>query len=194
MEATRSVNPPAPDNPTDTSQPCPPSPVTFWCLVILASAAFVPCVLVPVWEDYRAIRLAESYEAIALANIEQHVAMQKKHINALRTDPAVNMRLAKRDLRYRQPLETTIKLDGLVPPTPKVTKPRLRPIEPPAFLQRVFGRIVRILPRRLFLDRFARTTIMILAGGTMLAAFLLFPPIRSRRAMRINVSIDTADA
>lgn len=165
----------------------------FWSLVLLASAGFTPCILVPVWEDYRAIKLAESYEEVALARMEQHVERQKKHIVALRTDPAVNVRLAKRELNYQQPLETTIKLEGIVAPNPESPAPRLRPIEPPASLQRIFGVIVKILPDRLFLDPLARTTIMILCGATMLAAFLLFPPVQTVDAATTDDANDTIE-
>ncbi len=153
----------------------------FWCLVIPACLTFAPCIIIPVWEDYRAIKLAESYENAALQTMQKHIAQQKRHIHALRTDPAVNVRLAKRDLRYHHPDEQIVHLRGITAPTPNLDHPEITLLEPPALLRRILGRIVELLPSQLFIDSYVRTMIMMLSGGTILAAFLLFPPGERRR-------------
>jgi len=68
----------------------------------MAVAVFAPCVLVPVWEDYRAMVLAERLERGALAGMERDIDALERHLEGLRTDPMVVARTAVRDLGYRR--------------------------------------------------------------------------------------------
>lgn len=89
----------------------PPSRVMFWVLVLPASAVFAPCVIVPVWEDYKAMALAERLEAESVARMHGDVRRLERHLEGLRNDPAVIARLAQRDLGYTRPYETSVLVD-----------------------------------------------------------------------------------
>ena len=92
------VNSPAPSS---SQQPA-PSPLMFWALVFMASAAFAPCVVVPRWQDYRALKTAEQLELRTIEKMRDHTQHQELRLQGLLADPLVVARLAQRELEYRR--------------------------------------------------------------------------------------------
>ncbi len=74
----------------------------FWLLAGMGVIAAVPCFVVLPIEAYKKLLEAEQQEQIAVRRLEEHIAHQAVLQEALRSDPQVNVRLAQRELGYRQ--------------------------------------------------------------------------------------------
>ncbi len=158
-----------------------PSPLRFWVLVALASAVIAPCVIVPVWEECRSLRLAEQVEVRAIEQMRADIQRQRLHLEGLRKDPLVVSRVARRELAYLRPDEISVPV-AVGPAAPEWRPaPVVASVEPPALVTAV----LRWLPFSdrvdVYVDPSARATLMGLAGATLLSAFVLFPPRRRRR-------------
>jgi len=164
-----------------------PSSVMFWVLLLMASAVFAPCVLVPVWRDYQAIVLARRVEERAVAHMRSNVDRLEKHLDALRNDPAVIGRVARRDLAYTSNRETVVLVDAVSPHVDTVSArsvETIQDVEPPPWMRRVLTWLPFADRADVFSDSATRATLMLLSGGLVMAAFWLFPP-RGRRERRI---------
>jgi len=156
----------------------------FWWLVVPASAIFVPCVLMPVWEDYRAMLLAEQLTADGVEHMRADIHRLQRHLDGLRNDPGVIARVAMRDLGYRRTDETGVYVapPAVLAGTPTATST----LEPPRSV--VWDRITEWVPlaqyHGIFLDREVRIRLMFLCGAVLVAAFALYPP-RSRTLRRV---------
>lgn len=75
----------------------------FWLLAGLGLAAAAPCFLVPPIDTYRQLRELEHQQLARIRHFEELLAHQVELLEALRSDPQVNIRLAQRELNYRQP-------------------------------------------------------------------------------------------
>lgn len=150
----------------------------FWMLTLLASLAFAPCVLVPVWLDYRALATAGRLESDAIARMEADLDHQRRHIRALREDPLVVTRLARRDLAYTHRDEIAVPVDaGPVPRHHESVVP-IPDVQPPAAVARLLDWVPAGDHLEFYGDPTSRATLMGLSGCVMLAAFVLFPPRR----------------
>ncbi len=76
--------------------------VVFWGLLLLAAPVFAMCILAPEWRTYEAMRVAERVEQDDQNLLKQRLARLRQDLRALRQDPAVVARLARRDLGYRR--------------------------------------------------------------------------------------------
>lgn len=168
--------------PTEPARPQ-PSPVMFWLLMAMASATFTPCVIVPVWRDYQAIKLAERFEARAVEQLREHAQHLQRHLDALRRDPAVIERIARRDLSYRRPFEANVPVVPMPVAPVRIAETVDLRIEPPDVV-RGFLTWLPISAARadVFVDPTSRRTLMCLSGGLVLAAFVLYPPRRKQHA------------
>lgn len=150
----------------------------FWILAGLAALVFAPCVLLPVWRDYQALRYAEQVERARLEQSRGELQRQQRRLEALQTDPAVIARVARRELRYRDPFEIAIPVsvqpDAPERPTPLV----LDPVVPPAAVTRVVAQLPEADYDRLFCTGPTRTLLMCLSGGLLISAFVLYAPRR----------------
>jgi hypothetical protein len=150
----------------------------FWLLVGLAAAGFVPCVVVPAWRDHQAIALAAQLEERHTAAMRQSVERQRRALEAIRTDPGVAARLARRELGYQCPGEKQVGVPGV--PTalePPPAQP-LDPVVPPPAVSRIARRLPAANYDSIFCREPTRTVVMLLSGGVALAAFALYPPTR----------------
>lgn len=77
----------------------------FWLLASMCIAAAAPCFLVPPIDTYRQLRELEHRQLARIKHFEELLAHQTELLEALRSDPQVNIRLAQRELNYRQPGE-----------------------------------------------------------------------------------------
>ncbi len=150
----------------------------FWLLVLLASATFAPCVIVPVLREYRAVKLLEKVETGAIERMRTDVGRQRAHLDALRKDPLVVARVAQRDLAYTRRNETTVFV-GVGSPVEKVSAPAvLGKVELPTVVATVLGWLPFSDRSDIYADPATRGTLMALSGALLVAAFLLYPPRR----------------
>jgi len=151
----------------------------FWLLVGLAAVVFAPCVLLPVWRDYQALQYSEQVERAGLAQARGELQRHKRHLEALQSDPAVIARVARRELRYRDPGEIAIPVSIPAEPAEQPVPLMLESVEPPASV----AWVVRKLPEgdydRLFCTGPTRTLLMCLSGGLLVSAFVLHSPRRT---------------
>lgn len=159
--------------------------VMFWLLVGMALFVAIPCVLVPVWMDTQELIQAERQAAETVARLTAYEAEQQRIVTALTEDPLVIERLARRDLRYRQPDEELWPVGADLPPELVTTGPKASDavpppvVEPPAIVERVAA----WLPGLPWVDLFGRASnraiLLLMAGGLLAAAFLLFGTSRT---------------
>ncbi|HUU85833.1 MAG TPA: hypothetical protein VM243_20235 [Phycisphaerae bacterium] len=163
------------------------SPLLFWGLIALAGAGFAPCVVLPVWRDYQAMALATQVEEQLAATARADVERLRHTAAAIRTDPAVAARLARRELSYRHPGQAEVPVPGVLPAGFHAPRPMaVQPIEPPRPIARVIGRLPAMNYDRLFLDGPTRVILMLLSGGLVAAAFLLCRPEPAHPAAHVR--------
>lgn len=150
----------------------------FWLLIGMAAAVFAPCVLLPVWREYQALKYAEQVEQAAVEQARDDLFTQHRTLAALQNDPAVIARLARRDLRYSERGERVIQV-GIhnEEPAQDAAMP-LTPVEPPAPLARLIDKLPEADYDRMFCGGRSRNILMGLSGGLVLAALALFPARR----------------
>jgi hypothetical protein len=175
-----------PDRSRRLSVSPPASPAGFWVLIVLSALVFVPCVILPVWRDYQAMVLAVQVEEHLTAVLRADVEGLRHSSEAIRTDPGVAARLARRELSYRHPGQTDVVVPGVVPAGFEASPgPTLEPVPPPAPVARVLGRLPAIQYDRLFREEPTRSILMLLSGGLAVAAFVLYAPKPRRRSVEI---------
>lgn len=159
----------------------------FWVLLLLGFATFAPCVLLPAWVRYEEMYQQEQVMTARVDALKKEKVRQERTIGALRTDPAVNERVAVRELRYKRPGErmenVTIEaghdesLDIIEPIHVNVV---IHEPQPPA-LAAWLNRFLPELPlREVFCASPSREVSLSMSIGMMVLAFWLYSPrIRS---------------
>jgi cell division protein FtsB len=156
----------------------------FWVLIALAAAAFAPCVILPAWRDYQSVARVEQQVRADVQRAAGELERQRRRADALRRDPAVIARVAQRELGYSKPGHVSVNLGLTPPPDAAILSPvSLDPIEPPPILAGLVRRLPSLNYDAVFCDGPTRAIIMVLAGGLVMAAFVLYPPRRSPRAI-----------
>lgn len=148
----------------------------FWVLITLALAGFIPCILLPVWRDYQAMSVALRTEEQVTEQMRDEVAAQRRRIDILRTDPAVSIRLAQRELSYDLVGFRQVPVPGA---TPTKTITHLQPpgpVQPPPAATRLLKHLPQADYDAIFCDPATRGVVMILCAGTAAAAFILYKP------------------
>jgi len=158
-------------------------PIMFWVLTGLALLIFAPCVLVPLWAEKEQLHTYERSLAIWVAQLEAETARNQSRVEAVMRDPLVNERLLRRETNYRPEGERVVQWspDELAAAWPEVT---ISVTQPAAIQDENSSRCVAFLSRWLpdwpYQDLFARSPqrslLLAMAGGLLLAAFLLYAP------------------
>ncbi len=159
-------------------------PIMFWVLTGLALLIFAPCVLVPLWVEKEQMRAHERALEALVADLEAQVARDQARAQALMTDPQVNERVIRRELNVRPPGERVIQWspDELASVSPDLAVPTTQPAKviPEENSSRCVAVLARWLPDWPYEDLFARSPqrplLLAMAGGLLLAAFLLYAP------------------
>lgn len=159
--------------------------IMFWLLTSMALVVFAACVLLPIWLETETLMQREAQAEATVAAFRARLAEQDRVIAALTSDPLVNERLARRELRFRRVEEDVWPVNGPSSagesPTVAslVTTPALElppAPEPPPIAQWAH----RWLPRLPWVELFAkppnRTIFLLMAGGLLVAAFVLYGP------------------
>jgi hypothetical protein len=163
-------------------------PIMFWVLTGLALAIFVPCTLVPVFlEGEQLCAYARTLED-QIGLLESRYERNHANAEALASDPLVNERIARRELNYRPEGERTIRWSAQDLASVRAVIPDsvALPVHPSAMVAPMptragwVGSLHAWLPAWPYRDLFAsepqRTILLLMAGGLLLAAFLLYDP------------------
>jgi len=145
---------------------------------------FAPCVLLPVWRDYQALQYSEQVERAGLEQARAQLQRQKRHLEALQSDPAVIARVARRELRYRDPAEITIPVSIQADLSEQTAPLVLDAVEPPAVVAWVVEKLPEADYDRFFCTGPTRTLLMCLSGGLLVSAFVLYSQRRTSDRVR----------
>jgi len=146
----------------------------FWMLILMGLSTFAPCVLLPEWRAYQAIRTTEQMELHRLRAMQRVVEHERRLLEAMQSDPAVIARLAQRDLGFHRPSDTLVTLQ-----VPRTAEPAEEPFTPePIYPPAVLARMGSFLPRldydALFCDRRTRLVLMVMSVALIVVALGLF--------------------
>ena len=162
------------DNRHSTIDNPPRGGFVYWMLLLMGLATFTPCVVLPEWREYQALRMAEQTERHRLDEMQRVVDRERNLLDAMQSDPAVIGRLAQRDLHFHRPGDTSVAvsvpLTANAPQAPFVGEP----IEPPVALARARSYLPDFNYDALFCDNRTRPIIMVMSVGLIVTAIALF--------------------
>jgi len=157
----------------------------FLMLALLSFAVYAPTVLLPIIREHCELLAEEARLSAAVTALKDEVDRRTELLDAFKHDAEVNERLAQIDLHYRRLNEETLAV------TPVHTFPA--PKEEPVIPEDPAGSLM--LPSdwppwalaaerwgdergltHLFLDPRLRVVLLLMAGGLLVAAFVLFAP------------------
>jgi len=158
-------------------------PIMFWVLTALALAIFIPCTVVPIGVESDRLRLQEQRLKRENAVLQARYERSRDRAEALASDPLVNERIARRELNYRPEGEDMIQWasDELVSARPEMETLSGQESSTVADVAPLWQKKVTAwLPAWPYRDLFAseprRTILLLMAGGMLLAAFVLYAP------------------
>lgn len=163
-------------------------PIMFWVLTGLALAIFVPCTLVPVVLEGEKLAAHARLLEEQVAGLEARYERSRAMAEALASDPLVNERIARRELNYQPDDERTIRwsvqdlaaIQATIPQPPALPSPEPAPALPEPARAGWIEALRTWLPAWPYRDLFAsdpqRSILLLMAGGLLLAAFLLYDP------------------
>jgi len=179
------------DNPprlTWSDEDVPRSPLghrlMFLLLVCLAFVLFAPTVVLPALREYCDVLAEEARLRERVGELEREIQRRKELAEAFAHDAVLNERLAMLDLHYQKPGEIVV---PVVPSRPPAAEPP--PSAAPADLHKLT--IPESWPRwthdaerwahehgliALFLDSTFRPIVLLMSGGLLIAAFVLYAP------------------
>lgn len=158
----------------------------FVILSCLSFCLFAPTVLLPTLREYCEL-LAEEARLIKIADhLDTEIHRQDNLLEDFAQDVSINERLAILDLKYKNPDEEVLPVlpeDYNPPPIPKLDDVKFAsalmiPQDWPKDVRRfeAWGQRNGLID--LFLDRNLRQVFLLMAGGLLVAAFVLFAPRR----------------
>jgi len=162
----------------------------FLVLTTLAFCLFAPVTLLPVIADHCALLEEEQRIGDRVATLKAEIRRQDRLREAFLSDPVINERLAQLDLHYKRPNELimpvlpenhpaeAVDVGELIHPEGRLNLPA----HAPAWARDAEAWAGEYGILRLFLDRAMRHILLLMAGGLLVAAFVLFAPTPPRRA------------
>lgn len=148
--------------------------LVYGALLAMGIAVLTPCVLLPEWRVYQALCVAEQAQQYRVDSLELAVSREERRLDALRSDPAVITRLARRELSYFKPGE----LEIAVAAEPVAIEPHdsfvARAVEPPARIARLVSWLPRYDYDSIFCDPETRPLVIALSIALLGVAFGLF--------------------
>lgn len=175
---------------SSSSSPPAAHAIMFWVLAVMAFALFAPAVLLPLWEESREIHAHEQKMALAVAQLEAQRDRNAARIEALKEDPLVIERIARRELNYKPEGEQVAQYSSRELAAVKVRVPRelatTQPASPlpAAWVTRVQAWMPAWPYHKLFVEMPNRMLMLLMSGGLLVTAFVLYGP-RSRSARRV---------
>ncbi len=166
-----------------------PSPFVAWILILSGVATLVPTLLLPVWRDLQADQFVERFETAETESFRKLLQNKKRHMVALRTDPAVVSRVARREF-YVQTDERVVLVDAarVAPVADAVV---ISPPSTPAFIVwmlewspvQVENSVFKV-----FCDATARPILIGLSVSLIAVSLFLFPTRRSLMYRNTSIS------
>ncbi|MEK6798766.1 MAG: hypothetical protein AABZ12_07365 [Planctomycetota bacterium] len=160
-------------NPNTPARPRGASPFVFWWLTLMGLAALTPCVVLPEWREYQALRMVEQTAQGKLDEMREADALEKHSIEALQADPAAIARLAQRDLGFRRIGEQVVTVDVEDVPFAALNTEAVVAPEPPAWLTRAGEVLPGMDYDRVFLGSDTRRLIMGMSVALLVLAFAI---------------------
>jgi hypothetical protein len=157
------------------------SPWIAWALLLMGLAAFAPCILIPEWQAYREACIAGQRERSRMEAWQKQVDRERRLMEAIQTDPTVVARLAQRELGYRDPDATAVRVAVSMDETPIEPDFVPRPVPLPALVARVAAFLPRLNYEKVFTDTDSRLVILVMAV-TLMAVAVWIPSRHGRRA------------
>jgi|GEM_PF-1527267 len=174
---------------TTQPPPVPTSPfehrLMFVVFVLLALVLFLPTVLLPEVRDYCLLLEEEARLQERVTGLETELARREALVEAFRNDVVINERLAMIDLNYRKPGVEVLPLPPLAGDLVQEPKPAANaahvsalkiPADAPARVREAEAWAERHGLIDLFLDPELKVVFLLMAGGLIVAAFVLFAP------------------
>lgn len=168
--------------------------IMFWFLAFLAVLVFIPCVLTPIWIETEELYAVEQRIASTLTRLEEKVERNEQRALALLTDPLVNQRVARRELNLQSESEKVLHWTSEeLAAMQSVSTPSMSWLEDdapgqfsvaPGWLQRASSWLPDWPWRKLFAESPQRPLLMLMSGGLLLAAFILYAPTPASRRPR----------
>jgi len=168
--------------------PVAPGGFVYWLLLLLGFSTLAPTVLLPEWREYQAIRTAEQIEEERADAMERLVDQKRAALERLQSDPAVTVRLAQRDLRYRRAdqYRLAVAADGSSPGVSLFDAPDVLPavepqepivvdpVDPPVWLTRWLALLPPFNYDYVFCDEHIRPIIIAMSVALIGLAFVLY--------------------
>jgi cell division protein FtsB len=159
----------------------------FWCLIGLALAGMMPCMVLPAWREYQDATVTEQVRALQTQDAQRELEIMRTRLDAIHNDPVVISRLARRELGFQTPDEQVFHVDDIDPTLASVTessefdlarKDRTSPVvaQLPAPLSRMASMLPDIDYDRIFCHSPARELILLLSISLFIAAFVIYWP------------------
>lgn len=160
--------------------------IMFWLLAGMAFALFAPAVLLPLWEESRVAHAYERGKAREVADLQAVRDRNVVRIRALQEDPLVIERIARRDLNIRPEGEqatqwSSRELAALAVRVPaELAGDSEAAWVPPSWVQRASAWLPDWPYRKLFVEMPNRLLMLLMAGGLLVTAFVLYSPNSGR--------------
>jgi len=155
----------------------------FYLLSTAALLIFAPCVLVPIWRDVQ--KLSENERALRalVLSLHEEIARNEIRIEALKNDPLVVERVARRELNQRSENEQHVRWTPAELAALRLNIPHdldKRPELPPASIPAWAASAKKWLPAWAWSELFAKSPnrefLLVMAGCLLLTAFVLYTP------------------
>ncbi len=159
----------------------------FVLLAMSAFSVFAPSVLLPMIREHTELLASEVRLAEEVAASEAELERRGEVLEAFKSDRQTIERLALLDLRYRRPDEVVLSVHptpagrSVTPPAADAVRPNALGLPPawPAWSHRFETWASRHGLIEVFLDASLRPVLLLMSGGLLVAAFVLFVPRRS---------------
>ncbi len=156
----------------------------FFVFVSMAFCLFAPIVLLPLIKEHCELLAEEQRLARRHAELQNEIERHDQLLDAFQKDVTINERLAILDLNYQNPREEVLAALPqrlIVPPPPPEKAPVYQSelMIPDAWPQQVREAELWAQQRGLIdllLDRSLRPVLLLMCGGMVVAAFVLFAP------------------
>ncbi|MFQ5590968.1 MAG: septum formation initiator family protein [Phycisphaerae bacterium] len=147
--------------------------LVFWLLALMGVSTFVPCVLLPQWRQYQALSVAEQTAQHRLDVLHGRIEQETRLLEALRSDPAVVARFARRDLGFHRANERVVRFSAPLVPAARADRFTPSPVAPPPVLARLASYLPDYNYDAVFCEDDTRPIIMALSLGLIAAAYVL---------------------
>lgn len=157
--------------------------IMFYLLSTAALLIFAPCVLVPIWQDVQKLTEAERSLRAMVIDLQAQIEKNNVRIDALKNDPLVIERVARRELNRKAENEQQIRWNAaelaalrLNIPHELYSKPELPPAAMPPWVESAKKWLPAWAWPELFAKSPNRQFLLVMAGALLLTAFVLYTP------------------